>query len=151
MFAVQTTRHHPRQPLFMRPCRDDEWNSVINVNLTATFRKLCNRRACAAMMKARWGRIVNISRACRLPPANPGQATSAAPRPVCGQIVEKSLAYDGRQPRDHVNAVPRFHHHGKTDKLTDDQKAGIHGADPCRSHGRSIRKSHRLSSIVGQP
>jgi 3-oxoacyl-[acyl-carrier protein] reductase len=38
---------------------DEDWQSVIDVNLTATFR-LC-RAAIRGMMKARWGRIVNIS------------------------------------------------------------------------------------------
>ena len=39
--------------------RDEEWNEVINVNLTSTFKltKLCLRD----MIKARWGRIINIS------------------------------------------------------------------------------------------
>jgi 3-oxoacyl-[acyl-carrier protein] reductase len=47
-----------RDNLFMR-MSDDEWQSVLNVNLTATF-KLC-KGVMRGMMKARWGRIVNIS------------------------------------------------------------------------------------------
>lgn len=47
-----------RDNLFMR-MSDDEWQSVIDVNLTATF-KLC-KGALRGMMKSRWGRIVNIS------------------------------------------------------------------------------------------
>ena len=47
-----------RDGLFMR-MSDDDWQSVIDVNLTSTFR-LC-RAAIRGMMKARWGRIVNIS------------------------------------------------------------------------------------------
>ena len=47
-----------RDNLFMR-MSDDEWQSVLDVNLTSTFR-LC-RGVLRGMMKARWGRIVNIS------------------------------------------------------------------------------------------
>jgi 3-oxoacyl-[acyl-carrier protein] reductase len=47
-----------RDNLMMR-MKDDEWNDVINTNLTAVFRvsKACLR----GMTKARWGRIINIS------------------------------------------------------------------------------------------
>ena len=47
-----------RDNLFMR-MSDDEWQSVIDVNLTSTF-KLC-KGVLRGMMKARWGRIINIS------------------------------------------------------------------------------------------
>lgn len=47
-----------RDNLMLR-MKDDEWNDVINTNLTAVFRvsKACLR----GMTKARWGRIINIS------------------------------------------------------------------------------------------
>ena len=47
-----------RDQLFMR-MSDDEWQSVLDVNLTSTMR-LC-RGVMRPMMKARWGRIINIS------------------------------------------------------------------------------------------
>mgnify|MGYP003674736006 CR=1 FL=1 len=47
-----------RDNLFMR-MSDEEWASVLEVNLTSTMR-LC-RGVLRGMMKARWGRIVNIS------------------------------------------------------------------------------------------
>ena len=50
---------------------DEEWDSVIQTNLTAAFR--LTRRALKAMLRARSGRIVNISSAVALR-ANPGQA-----------------------------------------------------------------------------
>ena len=50
-----------RDNLFMR-MSDEEWQSVINVNLTATM-KLC-KGALRGMMKSRWGRIINISSEC---------------------------------------------------------------------------------------
>ena len=47
-----------RDNLFMR-MKDEEWQSVLDVNLTSTMR-LC-RGVLRGMMKARWGRIINIS------------------------------------------------------------------------------------------
>jgi 3-oxoacyl-[acyl-carrier protein] reductase len=54
---------------------DDEWQSVLDTNLTGAFR--LTRRALKSMMRARFGRIVNISSVVGLR-ANPGQANYAA-------------------------------------------------------------------------
>ena len=54
---------------------DEEWSSVIDTNLTAAFR--LTRRALKPMLRARTGRIVNISSVVGLR-ANPGQANYAA-------------------------------------------------------------------------
>jgi 3-oxoacyl-[acyl-carrier protein] reductase len=54
---------------------DEEWDSVLQTNLTAAFR--LTRRALKAMLRARTGRIVNISSIAGLR-ANPGQANYAA-------------------------------------------------------------------------
>jgi 3-oxoacyl-[acyl-carrier protein] reductase len=54
---------------------EEEWQSVLNTNLTGAFR--LTRRALKPMMRARFGRIVNISSAVGLR-ANPGQANYAA-------------------------------------------------------------------------
>src|SRR6056297_2842639 len=59
--------------LFMR-MSDEEWSSVIEVNLTSTFR-LC-RGVLRGMMKARWGRIVNVSSIVGAT-GNPGQGNYA--------------------------------------------------------------------------
>ena len=63
-----------RDNLFMR-MSDEEWQSVLDVNLTATF-KLC-KGVLRGMMKARWGRIINISSVVGAT-GNPGQANYAA-------------------------------------------------------------------------
>jgi 3-oxoacyl-[acyl-carrier protein] reductase len=47
-----------RDNLMMR-MKDDEWNDVINTNLTAVFR--VSKACLLGMTKARWGRIINIS------------------------------------------------------------------------------------------
>jgi 3-oxoacyl-[acyl-carrier protein] reductase len=110
-----------RDNLFMR-MSDDEWNSVINVNLTATF-KLC-KGVMRGMMKARWGRIVNISSIVGAT-GNPGQANYAASK--AGMIgMSKSLAYEVASRGITVNAVaPGFITTAMTDKLNDDQKGAI--------------------------
>lgn len=110
-----------RDNLFMR-MSDDDWDSVIDVNLGATFR-LC-KGVLRGMMKARWGRIVNISSVVGAT-GNPGQGNYAASK--AGMVgMTKSLAAEVASRGITVNAVaPGFIETAMTDKLTDDQKAGI--------------------------
>ncbi len=110
-----------RDNLFMR-MSDDEWNSVIDVNLTATMR-LC-RGVLRGMMKSRWGRIVNISSVVGTT-GNPGQGNYAASK--AGMIgMSKSLAYEVASRGITVNAIaPGFITTAMTDKLNDDQKSKI--------------------------
>lgn len=110
-----------RDNLFMR-MSDDEWNSVIDVNLTATMR-LC-RGVLRGMMKSRWGRIVNISSVVGAT-GNPGQGNYAASK--AGMIgMSKSLAYEVASRGITVNAIaPGFITTAMTDKLNDDQKSKI--------------------------
>lgn len=112
-----------RDNLFMR-MSDEEWQSVLDVNLTATF-KLC-KGVMRGMMKARWGRIVNISSIVGAT-GNPGQANYAASK--AGMVgMSKSLAYEVASRGITVNVVaPGFIATAMTEKLTDDQKSGIMG------------------------
>lgn len=107
--------------LFMR-MTDEQWQSVIDVNLTSTF-KLC-KGVLRGMMKARWGRIVNISSVVGAT-GNPGQGNYAASK--AGMIgMSKSLAYEVASRGITVNAVaPGFIRTAMTDKLNDDQKSAI--------------------------
>ncbi len=110
-----------RDNLFMR-MSEDEWSSVLEVNLTSTMR-LC-KGVIRGMMKARWGRIVNISSIVGAT-GNPGQANYAASK--AGMVgMSKSIAYEVASRGITVNCVaPGFITTAMTDKLTDDQKAGI--------------------------
>ncbi|WP_299559767.1 3-oxoacyl-[acyl-carrier-protein] reductase [uncultured Sulfitobacter sp.] len=130
-----------RDNLFMR-MSEDEWQSVLDVNLTATF-KLC-KGVMRGMMKARWGRIVNISSIVGAT-GNPGQANYAASK--AGMIgMSKSLAYEVASRGITVNAVaPGFIETAMTDKLTDDQKSGIMGQIPA---GRMGTPSEIASAVV---
>ncbi|MEP2920984.1 MAG: 3-oxoacyl-[acyl-carrier-protein] reductase [Sulfitobacter sp.] len=130
-----------RDNLFMR-MSDEEWQSVLDVNLTATF-QLC-KGVMRGMMKARWGRIVNISSIVGAT-GNPGQANYAASK--AGLIgMSKSLAYEVASRGITVNAVaPGFIATAMTDKLTDDQKSGIMGQIPA---GRMGTPDEIASAVV---
>lgn len=120
-----------RDQIFMR-MSDEEWQSVIDVNLTATMR-LC-RGVMRPMMKARWGRIVNISSIVGAT-GNPGQVNYAASK--AGMVgLTKSIAYEVASRGITANAVaPGFIATAMTDKLNDDQKAAINTKIPAARMG----------------
>jgi 3-oxoacyl-[acyl-carrier protein] reductase len=122
-----------RDNLFMR-MSEDEWASVLEVNLTATMR-LC-KGVIRGMMKARWGRIVNISSVVGAT-GNPGQANYAASK--AGMVgMSKSLAYEVASRGITVNCVaPGFITTAMTDKLTDDQKTAILAQVPAGRMGEA--------------
>lgn len=107
--------------LFMR-MSDEEWATVLDINLTSTMR-LC-KGVMRGMMKARWGRIVNITSVVGAM-GNPGQANYAASK--AGVVaMSKSLAYEVASRGITVNCIaPGFISTAMTDKLNDDQKSGI--------------------------
>ena len=121
-----------RDNLFMR-MSDDEWQSVLDVNLSATFR-LC-KGVLRGMMKARWGRIVNITSVVGHT-GNPGQGNYAASKAgVLG--MSKSLAYEVASRGITVNTIaPGFIATAMTEKLNDDQKAAIMTQVPAGRMGQ---------------
>ena len=140
--------------LFMR-MSDDEWNNVINVNLSSTM-QLC-RGVLRGMMKSRWGRIVNISSVVGVT-GNPGQANYAASK--AGVIgMSKSLAYEVASRGITVNCVaPGFISSAMTDKLNDKQKDSIISSIPSKRMGDSkdvaaavsYLTSNEASYVTGQ-
>ena len=110
-----------RDNLFMR-MSDDEWSSVLQVNLTSAM--VLAKGVMRGMMKARWGRIVNITSVVGAT-GNPGQANYAASK--AGLVgMSKSLAYEVASRGITVNCVaPGFITTAMTDKLTEDQKGAI--------------------------
>ena len=122
-----------RDNIFMR-MSDEEWDQVLAVNLTATMH-LC-RAVMRPMMKARWGRIVNVTSIVGVT-GKPGQANYAASK--AGLIgMSKSIAIEVATRGITVNCVaPGFIETAMTDALNDAQKEAILGKIPAGRMGAS--------------
>ncbi len=80
---------------------DDQWQTVIDINLTATFR--ATRAVLPKMMRARFGRVINVASVAGIR-ANPGQANySASKAGVIG--FTKTVAAEVARRGVTVNAV----------------------------------------------
>ena len=143
-----------RDNLFMR-MKDEEWDQVIAVDLTAAFR--LSRAVLRGMMKKRWGRIIQITSVVGTM-GNPGQGNYAAAKAgIVG--MSKSLAYEVASRNITVNCVaPGFIATAMTDVLTDAQKTQISERIPAgrMGEGREIAAavvylaSDEASYITGQ-
>ena len=112
-----------RDNLMLR-MKDAEWQEVIDTDLTSLYR--VTRPCLKGMMKARYGRIINISSVVALS-GNPGQVNYSAAK--AGMIgFTKSLAREVGSRGITVNAVaPGFIVTDMTDRLSDDQKQAMAG------------------------
>ena len=121
-----------RDMLSMR-MKDEDWQSVIDVNLTAAFR--LSRAAIRNMIKRRAGRIISITSIVGTT-GNPGQANYAAAK--AGMVgMSKSLAAEVASRNITVNCVaPGFIETAMTDKLNEQQKERIKGAIPAGRIGQ---------------
>ncbi|HEY4265075.1 MAG TPA: 3-oxoacyl-[acyl-carrier-protein] reductase [Micropepsaceae bacterium] len=122
-----------RDNLLMR-MKDEEWDQVIAVNLTAAFR--LSRAVLRGMMKKRWGRIVTITSVVGVT-GNPGQGNYAAAK--AGLIgMSKALAAEVASRNITVNCVaPGFIATPMTDALTEQQKTAILTRIPAGKLGES--------------
>ena len=120
-----------RDMLFAR-MSDDDWQKVIDVNLTAAFR--LSRAVLRAMMRNRWGRIISITSVVGVT-GNPGQANYAASK--AGLIgMTKSLAAEIASRSVTVNCVaPGFTASAMTDALNEKQRTMILDRVPARRLG----------------
>ncbi len=120
-----------RDQVFMR-MSDEDWQRVLDVNLTATMR-LC-RAVVRPMMKARWGRIINISSIVGAT-GNAGQANYAAAK--AGMVgMTKSIAAEVASRGITANAVaPGFIATAMTEALSEDQKDRINAQIPASRMG----------------
>ena len=120
-----------RDNLAMR-MKDDEWQTVIDVNLTAAFR--LSRAVLRGMMKSRWGRIINITSVVGAT-GNPGQVNYAASKAGLTGMT-KALALEVASRGVTVNCVaPGFIETAMTDALTDAQKEAIMARIPAARLG----------------
>jgi 3-oxoacyl-[acyl-carrier protein] reductase len=102
--------------------RDEDWDSVIDVNLTATFRLA--RAAMKTMMRRRFGRIIGITSVVGVT-GNPGQSNyTAAKAGIMGMM--KSVAKEYARRGVTANCIaPGFISTAMTDKLNEKQREAI--------------------------
>jgi 3-oxoacyl-[acyl-carrier protein] reductase len=129
-----------RDGLFLR-MKDDDWDKVIAVNLTAGF--ILSRAALRGMMKRRHGRIIGITSIVGVT-GNPGQGNYAASK--AGMIgMSKSLAAEVASRNITVNCIaPGFIETAMTSELNDKQKEGILGSVPM---GR-LGSAHEIAATA---
>jgi 3-oxoacyl-[acyl-carrier protein] reductase len=109
-----------------------DFDDILRANLTGSF--LLTQAVISSMMKARWGRVINITSVVGETGAA-GQANYAASK--AGLIgLTKSLAREFASRNITINAVaPGFISTAMTDALTDDQRAGILAQVPLGRYG----------------
>jgi 3-oxoacyl-[acyl-carrier protein] reductase len=114
--------------------KDEDWDQVIDVNLTSTFR--LSRAAVKTMMRRRFGRIIGITSVVGVT-GNPGQGNYAASK--AGMIgMMKSVAAEYARRGVTANCVaPGFIATPMTDKLNEKQREAILGRVPAGRLGTS--------------
>ena len=113
--------------------KDEEWQQVIDVNLTASF-KLSRAAMKENMMKRRFGRIIYITSVVGAS-GNPGQANYCASKAGLTGMA-KSLAQEMSSSSISVNCIaPGFITTDMTGALNDEQKAKINGNIPLGRMG----------------
>jgi len=122
-----------RDGLLMR-MKDEDWQTVLDVNLTAVMR--LSRAVLRGMMKARWGRIIQISSVVGYT-GNPGQTNYAASKAGMTGFT-KSLAIEVASRGVTANVIaPGFIQTAMTDVLTDEVKDELLKRVPIGSMGTS--------------
>lgn len=132
--------------LFVR-MSDEDWDNVIEVNLTAMFR--LTRELTHPMMRRRFGRIINITSIVGVT-GNPGQANYCASK--AGMIgFSKSLAQEIATRNVTVNCVaPGFIESAMTDKLNDKQKEAIMAAIPAKRMGTGAEVASAVAYLASE-
>jgi 3-oxoacyl-[acyl-carrier protein] reductase len=112
--------------------KDEDWDKVIAVNLTATFR--LSRAAVSRMMRRRWGRIIGISSIVGFT-GNPGQGNYTASKAgMVGML--KSVAAEYARRNITANCIaPGIIASAMTDKLNEKQREAIMARVPMARHG----------------
>jgi len=120
-----------KDQLFLR-MKDDDWDQVINTNLTSVFN--ITKAFIKSMVKAREGRVINISSVAALM-GNAGQVNYSASKAGIGGFT-RSLAKEVAPRNITVNSItPGFIESDMTDALTEDQKFQIRSGIPSQTFG----------------
>ncbi|MBF0435417.1 MAG: 3-oxoacyl-[acyl-carrier-protein] reductase [Magnetococcales bacterium] len=135
-----------RDNLLMR-MKDEEWDAVLAVNLTSIFR--LTRLALKPMMKARYGRIVNIASVVGAT-GNPGQANYAASKAGLMGFT-KSVAAEVASRNITANCVaPGFIRTAMTDKLNPKAREAILSRIPMGEMGTPADVANAVSFLAAQ-
>ena len=120
-----------KDQLFLR-MKDDDWDQVINTNLTSVFN--ITKTFIKSMVKAREGRVINISSVAALM-GNPGQVNYSASKSGIGGFT-RSLAKEVASRNITVNSItPGFIASDMTHALTEVQKSQILSGIPSQKFG----------------
>ncbi|CAD6878517.1 3-oxoacyl-[acyl-carrier protein] reductase (EC 1.1.1.100) [Methylomonas albis] len=135
-----------RDNLLMR-MKDEEWDDIINTNLTSIFRM--SKAVLRAMMKVRYGRIINISSVVGST-GNAGQANYAAAK--AGMIgFAKSMAKEVGSRGITVNTVsPGFIDTDMTKELSEDIKNALLGSIALGRLGQPQEIAHAVSFLASE-
>ena len=123
----------------------ENWDGVIKTNLSGSF--ACIQAVLSGMVRARWGRIINISSVVGVS-GNPGQANYAASK--AGLIgLTKSLAQEVASRNITVNAVaPGYIQTAMTGVLDDKVKQKIEETIPLRRIGLPQEVAHGVRFLA---
>lgn len=133
-----------RDNLTMR-MKDEDWDAVLQTNLSAVFR--LSRGVMRNMMKARWGRIINITSVVGSS-GNPGQANYAAAKAgVAG--MSRALARELGSRGVTVNCVaPGFIETDMTSALDENQTSALLGQIPLGRLGSASDIAHAVAFLA---
>lgn len=133
-----------RDNLLMR-MKDEEWDDIINTNLTSIFRM--SKAVLRGMMKAKTGRIINISSVVGFT-GNAGQANYAAAK--AGMIgFAKSMAKEVGSRNITVNTVaPGFIDTDMTKELSEDIKSTLLASIPLSRLGEAKEIAHTVAFLA---
>ena len=136
-----------RDGLLMR-MKEDDWDVVLNTNLKGAFN--CSKAAVRPMMKARWGRIVNITSVVGIT-GNAGQANYAASK--AGLVgFTKSMARELASRNITVNAVAPglVPDTGMTSDLDDETVARMMSQVPAGRPGTPREVAHAVAFLASE-
>lgn len=135
-----------RDNLLMR-MKDDEWDDIINTNLTSVFRM--SKAVLRGMMKAKSGRIINISSVVGAT-GNAGQANYAAAK--AGMVgFAKSMAKEVGSRGITINTVsPGFIDTDMTRELSDELKQALLAGIPLARLGDAKEIAHAVAFLASE-
>ncbi|MGO4811080.1 3-oxoacyl-ACP reductase FabG [Cupriavidus sp. 2MCAB6] len=126
--------------------KDDDWSAVVETNMTAVFR--LSRAVLRPMMKARGGRIINITSVVGST-GNPGQMNYAAAKAGV-EGMSRALAREIGSRNVTVNCVaPGFIDTDMTKVLSDEQHAALKTQIPLGRLGQPEDIAHAVAFLAG--